>query len=114
MITITFAILLSFTASEYELAGKTSAALILCSQLNTQVKQEQISKYIKFERELNNLFSLSGENEKHYIEGQVLFIDSFAHIEKSKPVDEQLLSPERCDDHLQAAKKLIIRAKGNN
>ncbi|MGO2374074.1 MAG: hypothetical protein ACTH5C_17190 [Pseudoalteromonas prydzensis] len=104
-------LLIAFLNSDFELAGKTSSGLILCERLNTEVSSEKLQEYSNTDRKLNSYIELELEKDSvlshSFFNAQVDYIDSFANIDKNKSLDQQLLSIEQCQVHLDNANKLI-------
>lgn len=108
-------LLIASLSSDFELAGKTSSGLILCERLNTKVSSEKLQEYNDTDGKLNSYIELELEKDSElshsFFKAQVDYIDSFSNTDKSKPLDQQLLSVEQCQIHLDNANKLIDKFK---
>ncbi|KAF7766386.1 hypothetical protein PUND_a2204 [Pseudoalteromonas undina] len=105
---------LFFVASlnvDFALAGKTSAGLILCEQINNQVSGSKLNEYNRLDSELNSYLNLeleaSSDLSYSFFSAQVDYINSFEYADKNKPLDDNLLSKQKCQDHIDNANMLI-------
>ncbi|TMO79624.1 hypothetical protein CWC16_11620 [Pseudoalteromonas sp. S3776] len=91
--------LIATLSADFHLAGKTSAGLILCENLNNKATLEKIKEYSKLHNELNSYLSSELESNSdlsnRFYSAQVDFINSFENADKSKSLDESLLTKEK-------------------
>ncbi|MDO6834237.1 hypothetical protein Q4596_01310 [Pseudoalteromonas carrageenovora] len=103
--------LIASLSTDFHLAGKTSAGLILCENLNNKVTLEKIKEYSKLNNELNSYLSSelesSSDLSNRFFSAQVDFINSFENADKDKSLDESLLTKEKCQIHINNANQLI-------
>ncbi|MBB1337581.1 hypothetical protein [Pseudoalteromonas sp. SR44-2] len=103
--------LIASLSADFHLAGKTSAGLILCENLNNKATVENTKKYSKLYNELNSYLSSELESNSdlsnRFYSAQVDFINSFENADKDKSLDESLLTTEKCQIHINNANQLI-------
>ena len=103
--------LIASLSIDFHLAGKTSAGLILCENLNKKATLEKIKEYSKLHNELNSYLSSelesNSDSSNRFYSAQVDFINSFENADKSKSLDESLLTTEKCQIHINNANQLI-------
>ncbi|MBH0057980.1 hypothetical protein I6F65_13520 [Pseudoalteromonas sp. SWXJZ94C] len=103
--------LIASLSADFNLAGKTSAGLILCENLNNKVSLEKRKDYSKLHNELNSYLSPELESDfdlsNSFYSAQVDYINSFENADKDRPLDESLLTKEKCQIHIDNANQLI-------
>ncbi|ASM51082.1 hypothetical protein PESP_a3237 [Pseudoalteromonas espejiana DSM 9414] len=103
--------LMASLSADFHLAGKTSAGLMLCENLNNKATLKKIKEYSKLHNELNSYLSSELESNSdlsnRFYSAQVDFINSFENADKEKSLDESLLTTEKCQIHINNANQLI-------